>query len=78
VIPPRIYTHIDSTWHVAIDTLCAGAIGGLVEMVFWAIVGLWRMAVGANPIARCFKFKTVGFVAIAASHAALMHFALNK
>jgi hypothetical protein len=63
---------------MAIYTLCAGAIGGLMEMVLWGIVGLWRMTAGANSIARCFKLKTVGFVTIAASHAALVHFALNK
>ena len=47
-------------------------------MVFWAIEGLRRMTTGANSIAWCFKFKTVRFVAVAASHTALMHLALNK
>ena len=77
VVAPRVHAHVGGLWHVAVGAgAAAGPLG--VMVVIRRVVGIRGVALGADGVARCPHLKAMGFVAIAADNARLVHLALHE
>ena len=77
MVPAGIHNHIGTLVHMAFETACS-LFGRIVKMVFAASIFGGHMATVTECVSIHINLAAVGFVAVLADHAGLVHFALQK